>query len=116
MKSKILYKLRAVVSPACWFGGRRVSAEWDAWLWNALVNDPVITDVDDFTASVDGVVVWIANHPYSSGYSYRYENLQCTRATAYLLGEKLRLSSRVEVNARKDRKRQDIERFIRSLP
>lgn len=91
MKKKWVYKLKAVFTPSCWFRNYKTHRGFDDWLWDSL-NNFEIDICDQWTARINGKVVWIENAPYANGrlLTQGYIQYSCSRATAILLEEKLR--------------------------
>lgn len=90
MKKKWVYKLKAIFTPSCWVRVDRTHRGFDAWLWDSL-NSCEIKLLDEWTARINGKVVWVRNAPYSNGLLYIHGLflLSCSRATAILLEEKI---------------------------
>lgn len=99
---RFLYKVWVVFRPSHWLKLGDIDPEWDNRLWDLLENEP-IKFVGKYEALIGDTPVWIANHPYASGTSKAslhgddslashrgVDELNCSRATALLLGRKLK--------------------------
>lgn len=87
--------LRVLLTPMCWIRNGWTDKEWDRSLRAKLLDDPeIIVNDGGCTASIDGVTIWIANHPYASGQLIKHRSVcygpYCGRRAALLLGDLLR--------------------------
>jgi hypothetical protein len=64
MKNKIKYWFKSL-HPSYWFPLDTYDSKWDKWLNEAMDKDKFVV-ISDFEASISGVKIWIANHPYGS--------------------------------------------------
>jgi hypothetical protein len=85
MKRKMRHKLRHIfrsLMPDYWLRNYPYSREWDAKL-NLLLDTEHFIPIDEFTAVLGGVTVWVAGHPYASfrPYMYRVPSVQPRRVT-----------------------------------
>ncbi len=61
----IIENLEILLTPSIWVRPYTYSALWDAKL-NHLMDYGEFVIIDTFEATIGGVKVWIANHPYAS--------------------------------------------------
>jgi hypothetical protein len=64
MKNKIKYWFKSL-HPSYWVQVGTYNSEWDKWLNEAMDKDKFVI-ISEFQASISGVTIWIANHPYGS--------------------------------------------------
>jgi len=60
---------RVLFTPRCWTQLHPYSKAWDAHL-SKLIETHDFVNVGQHTAEIDGILVWIANHPYGSFHPY----------------------------------------------
>lgn len=83
--TKLRYTIKAIFTPSVWFRNEKRHPEFDRWLWEALTIYS-LTILNEYTAEIAGVEIWIANAPYANGHPYpKNEDMHCGRATALLL-------------------------------
>lgn len=96
--SKMLYKLRVLLSPSLWQRIYAINVGYDDWLWNQLENPsnvikPIIhipNRTCEYEVEFIGQKIWISNSPYSDGKLRGEPSLCCSRATALLFREKVK--------------------------
>lgn len=81
--------IRVLLTPTCWVQVDEYSAVWDAKL-NVLMRTHRFTHIGEYTAEIDGITVWIANHPYASFHPYGHgPKVRPRRATILAAHDKL---------------------------
>ena len=65
MLNRLIEILFALAHPACWLSQGEYCAEWDKEL-NRLLECDRFIEIDRFYATIGGIKVWVANHPYAS--------------------------------------------------
>lgn len=88
------YTLLVAIKPTTWSRNQKTNWEWDAELWQLLL-DGQIKFVGTHTAHIGDHIVWIENYPYASGSKYSYKDAImrknfCSRATAQFLQHELK--------------------------
>lgn len=73
------YKLKALLTPACWVTVGTYNKQYDKWLNTQIDNQIPFTNISDYTASLNGQTLWIVNHPYSSFGTYN-DPIKCASA------------------------------------
>ena len=66
---ELLLDLQYILRPSFWLQNRPTCKIWDKKL-NDLMDNAKEVKVRDHTCHIDGVGVWISNHPYASGSLY----------------------------------------------
>ena len=84
------YQCLAVLYPNCWIRFGNIDRSWDNKLWEAI-EQGLVSHVGDYSAIIDGQLVWIENYPYASGaLEFKaYAEAYCSRATALYLQRSL---------------------------
>lgn len=62
----LIWKLRVLITPACWAQVHPFMEAWDKKLSSMLDLGMPIHPIDRFTAKIGDFTVWIENHPYAS--------------------------------------------------
>lgn len=84
------WTLLALLTPSCWTQNYNYDEDLDAWLNRCIDNEMPIRVLSKYNAEVDGVSLWIANHPYASfttkrnGVTVRPSRATILRAMAYM--------------------------------
>lgn len=84
----LLIKIWVTINPMYWNMIYAYSNSWDYEL-NNLMDNYDFTDIDEYTAKLNGVEIWIANHPYASFRPYP-ERIRPSKYTIYKGMEKLK--------------------------
>jgi hypothetical protein len=79
-----------ICAPGYWLRNYPCSKEWDRLL-NRLLDTEKFVYVDEFTAKLGGVEVWITNHPYASFRPYAPERLEALPARRTVLRARRKL-------------------------
>jgi len=64
MEKKIIDYLKSVL-PSYWLMNEKFNKEWDTRV-NYLLDNYKFTKTDGYRGTIDGVDIWVENHPYSS--------------------------------------------------
>jgi len=90
----LFFYLTMPFRPIYWIMNKSYNKEWDLKLTN-LLNEHEFTNITYYHASLNGIAIWIANHPYAS-FTCTFDinhNLMITvrpsRYTIYLANKKL---------------------------
>lgn len=59
-------RLKFIFKPSFWLRSRPYSKEWDETLSRLIDEGHYFENISEFTATIAGVEVWIANYPYAS--------------------------------------------------
>jgi len=57
--------LRVLFTPSCWLQNNTYNAAFDKWL-RARLADSNFENIGIYHATIGGVRLWVANHPYAS--------------------------------------------------
>jgi hypothetical protein len=86
--SRLKEILIVILHPSTWAQEYRYSEVWDTAL-NHFMETEKFKDIGEHTATIGGVVIWIANHPYASFSTYGKFHVRPKRATILRARKKL---------------------------
>jgi len=64
--------LRVILTIGCWVTVRDYSKAWDTEL-NDLMKTNRFMEIDAYTATLGGHLIWLENHPYASFHKYSHD-------------------------------------------
>lgn len=65
--------LKFIFKPLYWFLSYKYSREWDEKLSQLIEDNYCFEEITHYTAKINGITVWVSNHPYASFYIYNPE-------------------------------------------
>jgi hypothetical protein len=91
-----------ILNPRWWFMNYNYSKQWDIII-NQLLDKHKMKNIDQYTAKLGNLEIWISNYPYAScvlsplspvsGNFYIYINKRPSRYTIYRLHKRLKIDS-----------------------
>ena len=89
MKYLIYMISKIIMNPRCLIRNYRTNNVWDKMVLEQLKN-PAFTGRDSYTVKLNGVEIWIENHPYASVKDYSGKNKGLTsRYTSFKFMDEL---------------------------
>jgi hypothetical protein len=97
--------------PNWWYQQGSQSEEWDIML-NELMDEHDFTDIDTYTAKMNGVTIWIANNPYASFHPYSFRTYSSTYKLMPRRKTVLRATKKLQEDQMKPLKRKSFDQII----
>lgn len=97
---KIYEYIWCLFAVSYWIQRKKYNKVYDDWCKDQLKDGITFTDLTEYTVKMNGVKVWIANHPFASFRTYdnpRLTEMHPSRYTRHLL--KKELDKQVESSA-----------------
>ena len=98
MSKDLKYKIKALLTPWCWFQNEQYSEAWDRKL-RGLMETHKFIERDTCYAEIGGCLMWTANHPYAS-FKLLPANVRPSRATILMAMDKM-VEDFVEANGKR---------------
>jgi len=92
--NKFLLTIYFVVNPRWWVMNDYYNEIWDREL-NNLLDNYKLKDIDKYTATLNGVEIWIGNYPYAYATVYTNGHVygRPSRSTIYRLRQRVKVDS-----------------------
>ncbi len=92
--NKFLLTIYFVVNPRWWVMNDYYNEIWDREL-NNLLDNYKLKDIDKYTATLNGVEIWIGNYPYAYATVYTNGHVygRPSRLTIYRLRQRVKVDS-----------------------
>ena len=76
----IYYCISIILDPRMWLMLFPYSRTWDNWV-NKSLDEGKFTDIGEYTARLNGELIWIANYPYGFGTPHNGLHVRPSRMT-----------------------------------
>ncbi len=82
-----------MINPRWWVMNNIYNEKWDREL-NYLLDNYKLKDIDNYTAALNGVEIWISNYPYAYGTVHTNGHYgRPSRSTIYRLRQRVKVDS-----------------------